>query len=332
MTNTLLEVGDEKASKLLLADIATREKAVFAENPEVKLDKYGLGPWSFSKAKVMGQCPYQFYLKYILGVKRKYLNTDTLVSDVGTSAHRILELIMRGKDVSTAYKEAAKEIIGAPKGGFGKASLTAEQWKDKIETLEMNISTFAEAMDTFQRKNNVKRIHTELKIGVNRDFEPTGFMGEDVFYRGICDLILQIDTGGSDKKTDLVIIDHKHGGGEFNTTVKNYQSQLDTYKVLFHHGIEPIAGAQSGIHFIKEGKRLWGDYKSAETIEKTLRGDIEWKLDGICDKVKELGFFKHIRGQTHCQYCEFNAECKAGVLKENEISTKKRFPIKVVNK
>lgn len=321
MSDILLEVGTEAASKRLHADIAIAEDK-FAAGDGLKFDKFGLGPWSFSKLKVLGSCPYQFYLKYVINVKRKYLNQDTTISDVGTAAHRILELVMRGKDVETSFREASKEIIGAPKGGFGKASLTKQQWTDRIETLEMNISEFASKMEAFDRTNKIKRVHTELKIGITKDYEPTGFMADDVYFRGIVDLMFQIDVG--DRLTDLLITDHKHGGGEFNKTVKNYQSQLDTYKVLFHHGIEPILGAQSGIHFIKEGKLIWGAYKPKDVIEKTLKDDLEWKLDGTVDKVKELGFFKHIMGNG-CQYCEFSAECKSGQLKANELATKKLF-------
>ena len=328
MEQKLLAVGDEEAAKRLLADIVLAEKK-FSEGDSLQLDKYGLGPWSFSKLKVLSKCPYQFYLKYVINVKRKYLDQDTLISDVGTSAHRILELIMRGKDVSTAYREASREIIGAPKGGFGKASLTKEQWTDRIETLEMNIDSFAGRMEAFDRENKIKRVHTELKIGITKDYEPTGFLADNVYFRGIVDLVHQIETDSP--LTDLLITDHKHGGGEFNNTVKNYQSQLDTYKVLFHFGIEPINGAQSGIHFIKEGKLIWGDYKDKKTIETTLKDDLEWRLDGTIEKTKELGFFKHIRGQSHCQYCEFNAECKAGILTDNELATKKIFPIKKVD-
>lgn len=309
----------------LLDDIKVAEEKV----TEILLDKYALGPWSFSKLKMLKQCPYQFYLKYILKVKRDYLTRDTLISDVGTSAHRVLELVMRGKDVASAMKEAEKEIVGAKAGGFGKASLTQEQWDNNIKTLLGSIGDFSRRMDTMHTNLKVKRVHTELKLGITKDFEATGFFGEDVFFRGIIDLIIQLEVADP-TTSDLLIIDHKHGGGEFNNTTKNYQPQLDTYKVLFHNGIEPVMGAQSGIHFIKEGKMVWGDYKDRNVIEKDLRVDLEWRINGAVDSAKEKGFFKHVRG-NQCQYCEFDEECKAGLLKENELSTKKYFTIKKVD-
>jgi len=309
----------------LLNDISVAE----SKCSDIVLDRYALGPWSFSKLKMLKQCPYQFYLKYILKVKRDYMVRDTLISDVGTSAHRILELIMKGRDITTAFKEAEREIVGAKAGGFGKASLTQEQWDERIKTLIGTISDFSRRMDTMHTNLKVKRIHTELKIGITKDYEPTGFFGEDVYFRGIIDLIIQLEVDDP-KSSDLLIIDHKHGGGEFNNTTKNYQPQLDTYKVLFHHGIEPVTGAQSGIHFIKEGKVVWGDYKDRATIEKDLRVDLDWRINGAIDTTKERGFFKHVRGNP-CQYCEFDEECKAGLLKENELSTKKYFTIKKVD-
>jgi len=66
----------------------------------------------------------------------------------------------------------------------------------------------------------------------------------------------------------------------------------------------------------------------AATIETTLLKKVEWIINGAIDTTIERGFFKHVRG-SHCAYCEFNDQCKPGILKENELSTKKYFPIKV---
>jgi CRISPR/Cas system-associated exonuclease Cas4 (RecB family) len=54
---------------------------------------------------------------------------------------------------------------------------------------------------------------------------------------------------------------------------------------------------------------------------------VEWLLEGAIDTVKEIGYLKHIRG-SHCKYCEFDQQCKPGLLKEHELSTKKYFMMK----
>lgn len=295
-------------------------------------NKYSVGAWSPSKVKMLEKCPYQFYLKYILKVGPDDDHVqDTAMADVGTIAHRILEHVVLGKSVSDAYAATKIEHCEVPPELIkkGKANITQLKWTESIETLESNIITFAEKMDIFNRNNKVIAMHTELKLGVTKDWKKTTFFGNDVYFRGIVDLAIEIDNGPG-YRPDMLIIDHKHGGGEFGTpSTRNYQQQLDAYKPMLHYGLKPLSGAQAGIHFIKEGKTAYDEYSDAETIETKLRKKVEWTIDGAVDTTIERGFFKHIRG-NHCRWCEFDTQCKPGMLKENELSTKKYFIMKEV--
>lgn len=298
----------------------------------LKFDKYGVAPWSPSKLKMLEKCPYQFYLKYILKVKPDddYVQ-DTSMADVGTVAHRILEHVVLGKTVEDAYIATKQEHCDVDPEDIkkGHAVLTQEQWEKSIIPLEGNIITFKERLDGFARNNKIKRMLTELRLGVTKDWKPTTFFASNVYFRGIIDLIIEIDAQPG-YAPDGLIIDHKHGGGEFGASTRNYQQQLDIYKPLFHFGHSKLSGCTAGIHFIKAGATAYDDYVDAEDIEKKLRNKVEWLLEGAIDTVKELGFFKHIRG-NHCKYCEFDEQCKPGLLKENELSTKKYFIIKKVD-
>jgi hypothetical protein len=293
-------------------------------------NKYSVGAWSPSKVKMLEKCPYQFYLKYVLkvGPDDDYVH-DTAMADVGTIAHRILEHVGLGKGVSDAYAATKTEHCEVPLelAKKGKANITALKWAESIEPLESNIISFAERMDSFERNNKVVAMHTELKLGVTRDWKRTTFFGNDVYFRGIVDLAIEIDNGPG-YRPDMLILDHKHGGGEFGTpSTRNYQQQLDSYKPMIHFGFKSLMGAQAGIHFIKEGKLAYDEYTDADDIEGRLRKKVEWAIDGAVDTTKERGFFKHIRG-PHCKWCEYDAQCKPGILKENELSTKRYFMMK----
>lgn len=318
-------------STAILTRIKDAEEKLVKFEPFV-LTKYSVGAWSPSKVKMLEKCPYQFYLKYVLKVGPDDDHVqDTSMADVGTIAHRILEHVVLGKGVGDAYAAAKIEHCEVPPelAKKGLANITKGKWGESIETLEGNIITFAEKMEAFSRNNKIIAYHTELKLGVTKEWKKTTFFAKDVYFRGIVDLAIELDAGAG-YRPDMLILDHKHGGGDFGTpSTRNYQQQLDSYKPMIHYGFKLLSGAQAGIHFIKAGKTAYDEYTTAEEIENGLRKKIEWTIDGAVDTTIERGFFKHVRG-NHCQWCEFDSQCKPGMLKENELSTKKYFIMKEV--
>jgi hypothetical protein len=277
----------------------------------LKVDKYSFGPWSISKLKCLQKCPFQFYLKYILKIKVPedvMGKQDSMSADVGSAGHRILELVVIGKTIEASYAAAKKEFV--------PSKLTEEQWKEHVETLEMSIIAFQERIQKLERNYKVKRLFTELRLGVTKDWEPTGFFADNVYFRGIIDLVIQLDN------LDIIILDHKTGGGE--GSIKVYEEQLNSYKPLFHYGKEKVNGAQAGVHFIRASDVKMGFFSSKEDVQKKLVTELEWSLEGAVETVKELGYMKHIRG-NQCKWCEYNEACKPGMLKEIEKDTKRFF-------
>lgn len=309
--NVVTEVSnDDRAG--FISKIISKDSEV----AEVKLDIESLGPWSNSKYKALRKCPFQFYLKYILKFKvpeQYQIQTDPLSANVGKAAHEILEGVLLGKSIEKAYTTTKKNYVE-------KGVMTEQAWEEKVNALHFNISKFKDRIDDFDRRNPIKRVLTELRIGVNRKFEPVGFFADDVWLRGVIDLVLLLEC------MDGVILDHKTGGGQGPITP--FKEQLDWYKVLFHFGISKVRGIQTGIHFIGEGDVKMGDYSLASDIEGNLKNSVEMSLEGAIDTLIQLGYFKHIRG-NHCKWCEFdNLGCKSGELKPLELSTKRFITIK----
>jgi hypothetical protein len=286
-------------------------KPVEIENLE--LTPVGLGAWSHSKVKCLKNCPLQFYLRYVLKVKPLEKPPISLVTEVGKAAHRVLEIMIKGKSLSDSFKATRKEY---------EEVLSPEQWAEHVMSLEYSISAFRDKMEVFEKRNPIKRIFQEIRIGVDKDWQPTGFFSEDVYFRGVIDLALQMEN------KDALYIDHKTGAPAI-MGVRNFQDQLNTYKVLFHHGIEKTTGGQAGIHFIRDGETALDDYAPAAEIETSLRNRVEFSIEAAIDSVKEIGFFKHKRGQ-YCNYCDFNENCKAGEFKSTVLDSKKWFQIKEV--
>jgi hypothetical protein len=285
------------------------------ESSELQMDRYGLGAWSISKLKVLNKCPLNFFFKYVLKLKVPEIiggRTETLSADVGSAAHRILELVMMGKTQSVSYELTKKEFV--------PSKLTEEQWVEYVETLNMQITAFKDRMDSFFRKHPVKRVFTEMKIGVTKDWEPCGFFDKNCYFRGIIDLSVQLEDDA------LIIIDHKTGGFS-GGGIKVYESQLNSYKPLFHYGVEKVKGSLAHIHFIRDSEVKAGQWHDENAIQKRLVNQLEWDFDCAVDKVRELGYFKHIAGST-CKWCDYESLCKKDkVLKPVELATKRVIPI-----
>lgn len=278
---------------------------------QVPLDKYSLGPWSMSKLKVLQKCPFQFYLKYVLKLKVPQDvagREDTQSADVGTAAHLVLEHVMQGVSLDHAFAMAKPEFV--------PGKLSEDTWVEKVLSLEHSVSAFKERIDALGARHKIKKVYTELRVGVTREWQPCGFFHNDVYIRGVIDLCILLDNG------DVVIIDHKTGGGE--GSIRPYEDQLNSYKALFHFGVRPVRGAQSFIHFIAAGEVKPSTMSQKEEIESKIRQLLEFSIEGAIDNVSELGFFKHKRG-SYCKWCDYDSVCKPGYVKDAEKDTKRFF-------
>lgn len=294
----------------------TIDKDIAKLEPEnVDLTVTGLGPWSYSKLKLGQKCGLSFYLKYVIKLKMPEVAPE-LVTRVGTAAHLVIENLIIGKSVQDSFVQAKKTTVEE------KKALTEKEWAEYVETLEMNITKFRERLDAFERKHKVKRYVRELKAGLTRAYEPTGFFAKDVFWRGVIDMGIQLES------KDLIVIDHKTGAPAA-MGLRNFTPQLNSYKILFHNGVEDIQGAQAGIHFIRDGEIILDDYVDRVKIETSLRNTLEFYLQGVVDSFKEAGMFKKTKS-SQCKYCDYAKDCKAGNLDEAELRSKKYFPIKSI--
>lgn len=314
------DLEGSKLDKGAVSDFIEMVTEKHNECPELRMDRYGFGAWSYSKMKVLEKCPLNFYLKYVLKIKVPSEiggRTETLSADVGSAGHRILEFVMLGKQISDSFALTKKEYV--------PAKLTEKQWEDNVVNLEMSVIAFKERMDNFSRKHPIRRVFTEMRVGVTKDWEGCKFFDEEAYWRGIIDLCLQLEDG------NLIILDHKTASGFTPTSTRNYDTQLNSYKPLFHHGVSPINGSQAGIHFIRAGEVKMGAYHSREEIEGKLVKSLEWELSGCVDRVSEIGYFKHVCG-SYCQWCDYAAVCKSKekFLLPLEKDTKKVIPIKKI--
>jgi hypothetical protein len=301
----------------MAVDILKTIEAKEGDFEELDVSKTAFAPWSFSKLKVLQQCPLRFYLQYVLKVKLVDAPPPSLITNVGKAVHSILEKIILGKTINDSFELSRKEYASI---------ISQADWESQVATTEYNMIAFRTRLDEFEKKFPIKRYVQELKVGIKADYSPTAFFDKEVYFRGVVDFGIQMQ---ANEFGDLIVIDHKTGAPA-KMGIRNFKTQLDGYKVLFHHGVEPVAGAQAGIHFVKDGEILLDSYTTKEEIEGKLVNELEFYLSGSVDKVKELGYFKHIRG-PHCKWCDYDADCKEGKLLNAELGTKRYFEIKKID-
>lgn len=111
---------------------------------------YKVWPWSYSKIKAFEQCPKQFY-------------HDKILKEV---PFKETEATLYG----TAFHTAAEDYIG------------------KDIPLPSKFSFAQKMLDSLKNKQGEKLC--ELKLGITEDLEPCGFFADDVWFRGVADLII----------------------------------------------------------------------------------------------------------------------------------------------
>lgn len=125
-----------------------------------------IAPWSFSKAKAFEQCPKQFYHMKVL---KEFEDKETAAMRYGTSMHKAAEEYVRDKTPLPPEFEYVHAGLDSLLGIAG----------EKL---------------------------CEFKMGLTEELEPCDFFAEDVWWRGIADLVI-LDT----EKHRAWVVDYKTG-------------------------------------------------------------------------------------------------------------------------
>lgn len=273
-----------------------------------------LAAWSESKIKAAEKCYLHFYLKYIAKLKENrtsILGTEgQIMTDSGLAAHQILETLSLNPSmqISTAFDNIRKDFI---------ETLPGEVWDDKVLSLYQSISNFQDKIKAFGLKYPIRAQRTEMKVAVDRDYNPVSFFSKNAYFRGIMDLALDLEN------EDAIILDHKKGPPV--EAFRYFKPQLDNYKVLFHKGIRPVNFAVSGVNFIQAGAVKLNGKSSAKEIENCLIPQLENRMEDAVSAIIRQGYFARNPKSSLCKYCGYEPECKGGCLEDyvrgSEITT-----------
>lgn len=244
--------------------------------------------WSFSRVKSYIQCPYGFYLKYIVNDEE----SDNFYAFMGKTMHECLERIFKKeRTIDESIEDFETEYL-EHKDDYGIRDRT----KEKAYELCMDYLCQLDLKEL----RKYKILGVELKITL---------MIEGYDYVGYIDLLLE------DKKTgEIIILDHKSNQYPFKKNggvFKNSEKEFEYYKkqmYLYCNGVYEKYGKYPRKivwnHF-KEGKYAVIDFNKQE-FDETMK----WFVDTI----HQIENDKHFVANTeffYCVYlCGFRYDCE----------------------
>jgi hypothetical protein len=184
-----------------------------------------IAPWSFSKIKAFEQCPKKFYH---LKISKDYSEPETEAMYYGTAFH-----------------EAAEEYIrdGTP--------------------MPPQFDYATKGLDSLNSKRGRKLC--EYKMGLTENLEPCDFFADDVWWRGIADLII-ID----DDDSTAWVVDYKTGKSARYAD----KGQLELMAMAMFKHFPSITKVRGGLLFVVSNELITGTYNAHDQgplWEKWLR-------------------------------------------------------------
>lgn len=295
-----------------IEELITKSTEAHSKLEPITVSEDSFGAWSFSKIKVLHRCPLKFYMGYVLKTKHapEQVTEGIIRNAIGKASHSVLERVILGESMEDTYKEVKKQY---------PVLIEHNEWKT-FEANKVKTEAFMRRLNDFRKENPFKEIKTELRLAISKDKKPVPFFDEKTVYlRGVLDLAIYL------KNDDVIILDHKQGIDPGAYGIKNQMFQLNSYKPLLYFGYKPFSGISAGVHGIDSGNIVMerGVSDIQEVTEK-IPSVIDLYISGGCQKLRNFGFFKHIRG-SHCQWCEYNEPCKNKLLVELEKSSAKKI-------
>lgn len=177
-----------------------------------------VAPWSFSKIKAFEQCPKKFYH---LKVKRDYKEVETDAMRYGTEVHTAAEHYVRdGVEIPEAY------------------------------------SYMKPALDALLAKKGARLC--EYKMGLTEDLKACSFFDDDVWWRGIADLIIL------DAEDNLAwVVDYKTGK---NARYAD-KGQLELMSLAVFQHFPVVTSVRAGLLFLVSNELIKDTYSKRQQTE-----------------------------------------------------------------
>lgn len=247
--------------------------------------------WSYSRVSCYHQCPYCFYLKYIVDDDEQYLAEGNYYAEVGSFVHSILEKIFKGElkvdDASQYYLEHFDDNVF---------------YSTKPSTMEKTYESCADYFATvdFDWLKDYEILGVEKKINIRH---------ENYNFVGFIDLLLR------DKKTkEIIIIDHKSAAYPFKkdgkSILKKSEDDFEKYKRQMYLYCEAVHEEYGEF----PAWIVWNHFKDQkfakiEFNQEDFNASMEWFTNEI-HRIEEDETYEANLDYFFCnQLCDFRNSC-----------------------
>lgn len=249
--------------------------------------------WSYSRLSSFQNCPYEFFLKYIVKSPDVYQEDGNFYAELGSYVHNILEMVFNGElrieEAGTYYYDHYDENVFYTT----KPSIMDKKY-------EACADYFAEV--DFSWLENFEILGVELEC-------TTEIAGRD--FVGYLDLVLRNKTTGS-----VILIDHKSAAYPFSgktgmllkshaKTFDGYKRQMYTYCKMIKERFGVYPSTICWNHFAAGGK-----YAEIEFDLGEYNATMKWIEESLSTIEEESEFAPNLNYFYCTQLCSFRNSCE----------------------
>jgi hypothetical protein len=240
-------------------------------------------PWSQSKLQTARTCARQFHYRYVERIAEREVSPE---QRLGKALHLSLEKVLAGEPLDTGL-------------AAGRAELLDETELARYDVLAGNVEPFLRRIAEFRARRRPRTTLVEHGLAIDAQLQPTSFVADDAFYRGILDMAFHWGEG------ELAVLDHKTG---LRQSLDRYTGQLDGYAVLALAHAPGVRRLWRGVHFLATGEVEWAPPIEAAPVREELTPRL---LQVIEEAGKAVAVGDVPTPGSHCTWCAYRSICPA---------------------
>lgn len=262
------------------------------------------GPWSISKANMLGLCSKQYLHKYVEKLPETRKSTQAMG---GVAAHTLQEMALR---TPTQTGDDLRMKVGEIIEKDGLTHAESGEITAKIPA----VLDFTDRIQKFKKANNVTLELIEHKLAIDANGNGVDFFdNKNAIIRGVIDYAALTADG------ILMVVDHKSGRKK---PIKEHSTQFYAYMAMSigNFGEHEVRGVQSAINYFGEPRLDWfprlngqpGPWSRAE-IQSHVLPWLEAYLNKLTRKLV-LVDERTPEATTgwQCEYCGYANLCEQG--------------------
>ncbi|HEY9868144.1 MAG TPA: PD-(D/E)XK nuclease family protein [Candidatus Obscuribacterales bacterium] len=289
--------------------------------------------WSVSRLNYYGQCPFKYWVSYVLGMEPRLQPGAGLPVDLlGSTYHRALELFYTGLagrglslrglddrtclDAMTAAADAALAELESR-----REFRPGEFWAYEKQEIYFRLQRFAreELARAASDERSFEPAHFELRFGEDKpgSLPPLAIetSAGQVVIRGVVDRIDVADEG-----RQVRIVDYKSGSKsiKLEDALSGRNLQIPVYALAVERAVLPGSHVAAGLYLSVNSGEVSGRLDFEGSQGEQLRARTEELIERFVSSICQGDFTVRPTDQSLCAACQHKKVCRIAELKHEE--------------